>query len=84
MEKQLKDAALANAHIGSDAALEDNESADSARPTLDSESVFNWLQKWALGTMSSIEVQKEALRSHNDYQRMLTCIPLHEDYMPRS
>ena len=38
--KQLRDAALANAHIGSAVALEDNDSADSARPTLDSESVF--------------------------------------------
>ena len=47
--QQLRDAALANAHIGSDVALEDNDSADCARPTLDSESVFNWLQALALG-----------------------------------
>ena len=80
---QLRDAALADAHIGSDVALEDNDSAVSARPTLDSESVFDWLQTWAWGNMSSIAVQKEALRSHNDYQIMLTCIPLNEEYMPR-
>ena len=42
------------------------------------------MQTWAWGQMSSTEVQKEALRSHNDYQIMLSSIPLNEDYMPRS
>ena len=34
--------------------------------------------------MSSTEVQNKALRSHNEYQIVLTCIPSNEDYMPRS
>ena len=46
---QLGDAALVNAHIGSDVALEDNDSADNAMPTLETESVFNWLRKLAWG-----------------------------------
>ena len=39
------------------------------RPLIDSASVFSWLQKWSWGKMGSIEVQKEAHNSHNDYQK---------------
>ena len=34
--------------------------------------------------MSSIEVQQEAMNSHNDYQRMLFKIPLSDGWIPRS
>ena len=57
---------------------------DRVRPLIDSASVFSWLQKWSWGKMSSIEVQKEAHNSHNDYQRVLGKFPLNEDHMPTS
>ena len=75
----------AGADGGADGGALANMDSDGAnRPTLDSESVFHWLQKWSWGKMSSIEVQKEALRSHNDNQRTLHSIPVNEDYMPTS
>ena len=62
----------------------DSETHDNARPELDCGSLFHWLQKWSWGKISSAEVQREALRSHNDFQRTLGRIPLSEDYMPNS
>lgn len=62
----------------------DADGGTSKKQILDSKAVWSWLQKWSWGKMSSIEVQKEALNNHNDYQRMLNRIPLNEDWMPSS
>ena len=51
---------------------------------LDSQAVWGWLQKWYWGKMSAIDVQKEALNNHSDYQRMLNIIPPNENHMPSS
>ena len=82
---KLAAAAAAAASIGDRADAHDALDSDgSSRPTLDSEAVFNWLQKWSWGKLSSIQVQQEALFNHSDYMRMLNNIPLSEDYMSNS
>ena len=62
----------------------ESEECDNVRPDLDSEAIFHWPRKWSWGKISAAEVQREALRSHNDFQRTLSSIPLSEDFMPKS
>ena len=52
--------------------------------TLDSQSAWNWLQRWSWGKMSSIAVQQEAFNNYMDYQRMLYKIHLNDGWIPRS
>ena len=65
-------------------AAQGDATATAAAATLDSQAAWHWLQKWSWGKMSSIEVQQEAMNSHNDYQRMLFKIPLSDGWIPRS
>ena len=77
------DDALVGANGGSDCAHPGTVNG-ATKHMLDSQAVWGWLQKWSWGKMSAIDVQKEALNNHSDYQRMLNRIPLSEDHMPSS
>ena len=80
--QRSKQTKIQAANVG-EAQVELEEPAN-VRPDLDSEQVFHWLRMWAWGEISARERQREALRSHNDFQRVLGNLHLSEDFMPKS